>query len=131
MSSRRPGEGRYAHVEREQRWMVRAAPADAQRVASIVDWYIRGTRLRLRRTEGDEGVVYKLGQKVRVEPSGAGENTKASGFRADPRLEQRCSHSSRCWFSRSSVWGSSATFRRCPVLVSFSLIPALVCALLR
>jgi hypothetical protein len=30
-----------------------------------------------------------------------------------------------------SVWGSSATFRRCPVLVSFSLILALVWALLR
>jgi hypothetical protein len=35
---------------------------------SIVDRYIPGTRLRLRRMETGTGVVYKLGQKVRPTP---------------------------------------------------------------
>jgi CYTH domain-containing protein len=35
---------------------------------SIVDLYIPGTRLRLRRMEADTDVVYKLGQKVRPTP---------------------------------------------------------------
>lgn len=63
---RRAGEGRYAHVEREQRWIASGVPPDAQRWAEIVDRYIRGTRLRLRHTESDEQTVFKLGQKVRL-----------------------------------------------------------------
>src|SRR3954468_17703646 len=69
MGERRPGQGRYAHVEVEQRWVVASVPDDARPVASILDRYIHGTRLRLRRSESDEGVVYKLGQKVRDEPT--------------------------------------------------------------
>lgn len=34
---------------------------------SIIDRYLRGTRLRLRRMEDAGAVVYKLGQKVRTE----------------------------------------------------------------
>ncbi len=64
---RRAGEGRYAHVEREQRWTASGVPADAQRWAEIVDRYIRNTRLRLRHTESDEQIVFKLGQKVRLD----------------------------------------------------------------
>lgn len=41
-------------------------PPAAQAWAEIVDRYIRGTRLRLRHSESDEQVVYKLGQKVRL-----------------------------------------------------------------
>lgn len=63
---RRAGEGRYAHFEREQRWIASGVPPAAQRWAEIVDRYICGTRLRLRHTESDEQVVYKLGQKVRL-----------------------------------------------------------------
>lgn len=63
---RRAGEGRYAHVEREQRWIASGVPPAAQRWAEIVDRYIHGTRLRLRHSESDEQVVYKLGQKVRL-----------------------------------------------------------------
>lgn len=66
---RRPGEGRYARVEREQRWLVGRVPDGARRAASIVDRYLAGTGLRLRRMETDEGVVLKLGQKVRLDPS--------------------------------------------------------------
>ena len=69
MAERFPGKGRYAHVEREQRWVVASVPEDARFVASIVDRYIHGTRLRLRQSEGDGGVVYKLGQKVRDDPA--------------------------------------------------------------
>jgi CYTH domain-containing protein len=67
--ARVPGEGRYAHLEREQRWVVRGVPPDAVRSASIVDRYIGGTRLRLRRSESEGEVVYKLGQKIRSDPA--------------------------------------------------------------
>ena len=67
MSDRRPGQGRFARIEREQRWICASVPADVWAAASIVDRYIDGTRLRLRRSESTEGVVYKLGQKVRGE----------------------------------------------------------------
>ncbi|HEY9558126.1 MAG TPA: hypothetical protein VIR58_15425 [Acidimicrobiales bacterium] len=66
MGDRRPGHGRYAHIEREQRWLCDAVPAGAEPVCSILDRYIDETRLRLRRSESSEGVVYKLGQKVRA-----------------------------------------------------------------
>src|SRR4051794_26647470 len=69
MADRRPGEGRYAHLEREQRWIVGREPNDARLVASIVDRYIHGTRLRLRLSESDDSVAYKLGQKVRADPA--------------------------------------------------------------
>lgn len=69
MAGRAPGEGRYAHLEREQRWIARGVPPDAGHPASIVDRYISGTRLRLRRSESDGEVVFKLGQKVRSNPA--------------------------------------------------------------
>ncbi len=69
MADRRPGKGRYAHVEREQRWVVATVPCDLRPIGSILDRYIDGTRLRLRLSEGAEGVVYKLGQKVRDDPA--------------------------------------------------------------
>lgn len=55
---------RYAHVEREQRWIARAVPENATGPIEIYDRYIIGTRLRLRRA-GDD--VYKLGQKIPTE----------------------------------------------------------------
>ena len=63
---RRAGEGRYAYFEREQRWIASGVPPAAEYWAEIADRYIRDTRLRLRHTESDEQVVYKLGQKVRL-----------------------------------------------------------------
>ena len=62
---RRPGEGRYAQLEREQRWILDAVPAEVEFVAEIVDRYILGTRLRVRRMATETGVVFKLAQKVR------------------------------------------------------------------
>ncbi len=69
MIGRSPGDGRYAQVEREQRWVLRGRPDHLDQPRSILDLYIHGTRLRLRRTESDGEVVFKLGQKVRPEPS--------------------------------------------------------------
>jgi CYTH domain-containing protein len=65
---RTAGEGRYARVEREQRWVLAALPDGLDRPVSIVDHYISATRLRLRRMEDGATVVYKLGQKVRPDP---------------------------------------------------------------
>jgi CYTH domain-containing protein len=69
VTDRRPGQGRYAHVEREQRWIAAGLPAEARRTAEILDRYICGTRLRLRRMEMSGEVVFKLGQKVRLDPT--------------------------------------------------------------
>lgn len=69
VADRRPGHGRYAHAEREQRWLVTSIPSEARVVGSIVDRYIHGTRLRLRRVESADGVTYKLCQKVRDDPA--------------------------------------------------------------
>jgi CYTH domain-containing protein len=72
MFDRRPGEGRYAQLERERRWVLGGLPDGIDRPVSIVDLYLTGTRLRLRRMESDDSVVYKLGQKVRSEPENPG-----------------------------------------------------------
>ncbi|MFP5576808.1 MAG: hypothetical protein ACLGIZ_01065 [Acidimicrobiia bacterium] len=68
MERRRPGHGRYAHPEREQRWLLAEVPADSTHWSEITDRYLTGTNLRIRRVEGDDGVVHKLTQKVRPVP---------------------------------------------------------------
>jgi CYTH domain-containing protein len=64
---RLPGEGRYAQVEREQRWLLRRLPDGLVDPTTIVDVYLTGTRLRLRTMTSGSDVVYKLGQKVRLD----------------------------------------------------------------
>jgi CYTH domain-containing protein len=68
LDGRGPGEGRYAHIEREQRWLVGTPPVLDGPPIEIADRYLTGTRLRLRRASNGSTVVYKLGQKVRVDP---------------------------------------------------------------
>ena len=68
MERRRPGHGRYAHPEREQRWLLAEVPTGATPWAEITDRYLTGTNLRIRRVEGADGVVHKLTQKVRPVP---------------------------------------------------------------
>ncbi|HUQ39568.1 MAG TPA: hypothetical protein VM030_05395 [Acidimicrobiales bacterium] len=63
---RSPGQGRYAAVEREQRWLLDRLPSGLERPSRIIDHYLEGTRLRLRRVEIGSVTTYKLGQKVRV-----------------------------------------------------------------
>jgi CYTH domain-containing protein len=60
---------KYAHVERERRWLLLRTPdlPHDLRPLRITDRYLRGTRLRLREvTEPDGTVVRKLGHKVRL-----------------------------------------------------------------
>jgi CYTH domain-containing protein len=65
--SRRPGEGRYAQLEREQRWLLEKLPDGVADERVIVDHYWTGTSLRLRMIDDGHGVVYKLTQKVRTD----------------------------------------------------------------
>jgi len=69
MIERVPGEGRYARLEREQRWVLSALPPEVQRPVSIMDLYLPGTRLRLRRMVRQDTIVRKLAQKVRPDPT--------------------------------------------------------------
>jgi CYTH domain-containing protein len=69
---RTPGEGRYAQVEREQRWVLPRLPDNLTAPASIVDRYLSGTRLRLRSVTAGGAATYKLGQKVRPKPDSPG-----------------------------------------------------------
>jgi CYTH domain-containing protein len=58
---------KYAVVERERRFLVRAVPDGVVSTREIVDRYVDGTRLRLREVRGDDGsITRKLTQKVRV-----------------------------------------------------------------
>jgi CYTH domain-containing protein len=68
MERRRPGHGRYAHPEREQRWLLADVPDGATSWSEITDRYLEGTNLRIRRVEGVDGVVHKLTQKIRPVP---------------------------------------------------------------
>jgi CYTH domain-containing protein len=58
---------KYAHVEREQRFLLAALPAEVTSLAArtIRDRYLCGTRLRLRVIEQPGDVpILKLGQKI-------------------------------------------------------------------
>ena len=55
---------KYAHIERERRWLVRAdAVPDGEDPIAIVDRYISGTRIRLREMRRGVDVVWKLTKK--------------------------------------------------------------------
>jgi CYTH domain-containing protein len=61
---------KYAKIEQERRFLLRSIPEDMpgdEDFIRIVDCYITGTRLRLRRMESPRGdaLVFKLGQKYR------------------------------------------------------------------
>jgi CYTH domain-containing protein len=57
---------KYAVVERERRFLVRAIPDGVVATRQITDRYVTGTRLRLREVREGETVVRKLGHKVRL-----------------------------------------------------------------
>ncbi|MDP9093603.1 MAG: hypothetical protein M3N95_11900 [Actinomycetota bacterium] len=59
---------KYAHVERERRYLVREVPSGVDQVEDILDAYIMGTRLRLRTITRGDAVIQKLGHKVRLGP---------------------------------------------------------------
>ena len=66
---------KYAQMEEERRFLLQELPVDLDidAFSRIVDHYLPGTRLRLRRIESsDEKVlVYKFGQKYRAARQGA------------------------------------------------------------
>jgi CYTH domain-containing protein len=60
---------KYAHIEREQRFLLAAFPAQLYTVPAktIYDRYVTGTRLRLRAIEEPgRHPILKLGQKIRM-----------------------------------------------------------------
>ena len=61
-----------AVVERERRYRLSQLPEGVSATQEINDWYLTGTRLRLREvTQSDGTVVRKLGHKVRLTPGPA------------------------------------------------------------
>jgi len=64
---RTPGEGKYARIEREQRWLLPSVPEKALFRAEIVDYYFESTSLRLRKVTTESATTLKLTQKVRVD----------------------------------------------------------------
>lgn len=66
---RRPGSGRYAHWERERRFLMPGIPDGLRAPREIADLYLVGTTLRLRRVTHSGSVDLKLTQKVRPDPS--------------------------------------------------------------
>ena len=69
MIERTPGQGRYAETEREQRWLLSHLPDGLTEPLEILDKYLDASTLRLRRVQSASTVVYKLGQKVRHDPT--------------------------------------------------------------
>jgi CYTH domain-containing protein len=57
---------KYAHIERERRYLVRAIPDGVRQTDEVQDAYVEGTRLRLRQVSSGTEVVRKLGHKVRL-----------------------------------------------------------------
>ncbi len=61
-----PGKERqYAKLELERRFLLSRVPGESVRRVHLVDRYLHGTRLRLRRQQNDDGSVFhKLTQKI-------------------------------------------------------------------
>ena len=77
---------KYAHLERERRFLLASAPSGLAPRRSLViqDRYLQGTRLRLRVVEEQGRVrVCKLGQKVRLEESSAADLAHTTMYLSD------------------------------------------------
>lgn len=57
---------KYAHVERERRYLLSELPDGVVSTRQLVDRHIAGTRLRLREVIKNGAVTRKLGQKIRL-----------------------------------------------------------------
>ena len=67
--NRTPGEGKYAQIEREQRWLLPSVPEKAVFRAKIADYYFVSTSLRLRKISAGSTTTLKFTQKVRFDES--------------------------------------------------------------
>jgi len=65
--SRRPGEGRYAQLEREQRWLLEELPPGITDEASNRRPLLDGHVTAASNDSESQRVVYKLCQKVRLD----------------------------------------------------------------
>jgi dihydrofolate reductase len=77
-------------VEREQRWVLRALSDDRREPVSIVDLYVRSTRLRLRRMETSTDVICTFSQKVRQQAANP-ERVKLTTMYGGTRRPMPCS----------------------------------------
>lgn len=57
---------KYAHVERERRFLPSGVPEGISSTRQVVDRYIDGTRLRLREVTENGATTRKLSQKIRL-----------------------------------------------------------------
>jgi CYTH domain-containing protein len=80
---------KYAHVERERRWLLATAPELTGTAMVITDQYLVGTRLRLREVAEGASVLRKLGHKVRLD-AGPGEVACTSLYLDDAEWSALC-----------------------------------------
>jgi CYTH domain-containing protein len=83
---RSPGYGRYVVTEREQRWLLGRVPEGTRDPVEILDKYIHSSTLRLRRMRSGSTTVYKLGQKVRQDPSHPSINQMTNLYLSEPEF---------------------------------------------
>src|SRR6516164_6731054 len=87
MIDRTPGRGRYAVTEREKRWLLRRLPDGVTDPVEIFDKYLAASTLRLRRAQSGSTVVYKLGQKVRDDPTDPSMNEMTNMYLSQAEFE--------------------------------------------
>jgi len=87
MIDRTPGQGRYAVTEREMRWLLRRVPDDVDGPVEIVDKYLSGSTLRVRRAQSGSTVAYKLGQKVRHDAANPSINQMTNMYLSQSEFE--------------------------------------------
>jgi CYTH domain-containing protein len=74
-------------AEREKRWVLRRLPDGATDPVDIFDKYLASSTLRLRRAQSASTVVYKLGQKVRHDPTDPSINQVTSMYLSRSEFE--------------------------------------------
>jgi CYTH domain-containing protein len=87
MIDRTPGRGRYAATEREKRWLLRRLPDGVTNPVEIFDKYLVASTLRLRRAQSASTIVYKLGQKVRHDPTDPSVNQVTNMYLSQSEFE--------------------------------------------
>jgi CYTH domain-containing protein len=74
-------------TEREKRWLLRRVPDGVTDPVQIFDKYLSGSTLRLRRAQSGSTVVYKLGQKVRHDPTNPSINRMTNMYLSQTEFE--------------------------------------------
>ncbi len=60
--------GKYANPEVERRFLIKDIPSGSELYSEITDYYVIDTTLRLRNDKREKETLYKLSQKLRVDP---------------------------------------------------------------